>query len=552
SCNSFAGKVFGISTEQVINKRVSEVVTDSKLIDVLSTGEAKKGDKEVINGMTVIRSWYPMLDGENIAGAVEIIRDVSELEALAEKFTDVRELCQELEAIIENSFDGIAVTNSKGQLLRISKSYSRITGIPWEKIEKHIGSNINDLVAKGTLTSSVTKQVLQSSKASTISQRIKDGPELMVTGSPIYNLEGEITRVVCNLRDISQLNEMKQQIKENKDLVARYYSELEELRSNQLQLDGIIVHSGEMRRAMEMATRVAKVDSTVLITGETGAGKEIIAKIIHKASPRKDGPFIAVNCGAIPETLLESELFGYDKGAFTGANRDGKLGLLEVANEGTVFLDEIGDLPLQLQVKLLRVIQEQEIVRIGGVKPVKLNIRILAATNRNLQQMVEEKKFREDLFYRLNVIPINIPPLRERREDIIPLAVHFLEKYGKKYSMRKKFSPDALSLLERYTWPGNVRELENVVERALIMSEGDIILTRNLPVNQDESKEVIVTPIAVNDILPLKEAGELLERELLSQALSMGRSTRKAAVLLGVDHSTIVRKINKYKLAINK
>jgi PAS domain S-box-containing protein len=332
----FFGKFFYyfIGFLQWNHKYLPEVLDGhASLLRVLTTGDSQKGVKEVINGVAVIRGWYPIMHNNTISGAVEIIQDLSEQEVMSEKLTDARELCQELEAIIDNSYDGIVVTDIKGKLLRISNSFTRIAEVPQEKLQEYLGKYMCDLVERGKVSNTVTEKVLVDKKATTINLRIKNGPELMVTGSPVFNDQKEVFRVVCNIRDISQLNELKRQIKENKDLAARYYTELEELRARQLQLDGIIVHSPEMRRAVELALRVATVDSTVLITGETGVGKEGIAKIIHQASPRKDGPFITVNCGAIPEALLESELFGYEKGAFTGANRDGKSGLLEVIME---------------------------------------------------------------------------------------------------------------------------------------------------------------------------------------------------------------------------
>jgi len=285
-----------------------------------------------------------------------------------------------------------------------------------------------------------------------------------------------------------------------------------------------------------------------LITGETGSGKEVISKLIHRTSKRSEGPFVVVNCGAIPENLLESELFGYEKGAFTGANKEGKIGLIEVASEGTLLLDEVGELPLSSQVKILRVMQENQIMRVGGLKPIKANVRFLAATNKNLKEMIKNKTFREDLFYRLNVVPIHIPPLRERREDILPLARFFLQKYNSQYNLNKSFSQETLYSLETHSWPGNVRELDNFIERLIVCSKEDIIAPDNETMIDYFGNTLFGNRIIVTDIIKLKEARNLLEEQLITRALGLFCSSRKAAHVLGVDHSTIVRKAKKYNI----
>jgi transcriptional regulator with PAS, ATPase and Fis domain len=303
-----------------------------------------------------------------------------------------------------------------------------------------------------------------------------------------------------------------------------------------------------MKKVFDFAARVAQVDSTVLITGESGSGKEIVAKTIHKLSKRKDGPLIQINCGAIPENLLESELFGYEPGAFTGASKEGKLGMFELAENGTLFLDEIGELPLNLQVKLLRVLQEREIVRVGGIKPKKINVRIIAATNKDLEKMVEKGMFREDLYYRLNVVRIKIPPLRERKTDIPPLIQHFLRKFNEKYEMNKKISPEVIERLIAYDWPGNVRELENLIERLVVIVIEDIIELKHLPDYLQASINSDHFQVSVSGIIPLKKASEDLEKQLISKALQKYGSTRKAAQILEVDQATIVRKAKKYNI----
>ncbi|MGE5585933.1 MAG: sigma 54-interacting transcriptional regulator [Bacillota bacterium] len=311
-------------------------------------------------------------------------------------------------------------------------------------------------------------------------------------------------------------------------------------------LPPIIAYSVEMGRVLQLAAKVALVNTTVLILGESGVGKEVVARFIHGTGPRREGPFVTINCGAIPATLLESELFGYESGAFTGARREGKPGMIDVASRGTLFLDEISELPGDLQVKLLQVIQERRLTRVGGVKPVDVDIRIIAATNRDLAGMVAKGEFRADLFYRLNVVPITIPPLRERPDDVIPLIYHFLERFNGAHGYRKTISEDAREILARYSWPGNVRELENLVERLVVTVEGDEIGPGDLPRQVLEEGGLHRPGVVVGGIMPLRQAVEEVERQIIQRALSEKRSTYSIARLLGVNQSTVVRKIKKY------
>ncbi|WP_366924396.1 sigma 54-interacting transcriptional regulator [Metallumcola ferriviriculae] len=311
---------------------------------------------------------------------------------------------------------------------------------------------------------------------------------------------------------------------------------------------GIVAKSQAMMEVLRMAFQIATVDCTVLILGESGVGKEAIAKLIHENSSNSDGPFVKVNCGAIPENLLESELFGYEYGAFTGAKREGKLGKFEMAHNGTILLDEIGDLPLHLQVKLLRVIQEREIIRIGANQSRKVNIRILAATNKDLREMTMQGKFREDLYYRLNVVPLHIPPLRERREDIMPLIVHFKKKYEKKYQMARTCSPEVVRVYLSYDWPGNVRELENVIERIYVMGEPGKELTPERLIKYFFNvtwQANYKNSVTVHKLVPLKEAAEEMEMQLISMAFKQFGTISKVAEVLNVDPSTISRKVKR-------
>lgn len=309
-----------------------------------------------------------------------------------------------------------------------------------------------------------------------------------------------------------------------------------------------IARSDTMKKVMEVVKKVSFVDSTTLLLGKSGVGKSMIAKLIHKYSSRSDKRFISVNCGAIPEPLMEAELFGYTHGSFTGGQRGGKKGIFESANEGIVFLDEVGELPVNLQVKLLEVLQENCIRPIGATKSVPINVRVIAATNQNLLELVNQKKFREDLYYRLNVIPIEIPPLSERIEDIVYLARYFLKQKISKYGIFKSFHPEVEDVFKQYEWPGNVRELENIIERLMITTEESEIQLKHLPaLFHSISGKNIPCNEENNHIIPLKQAKELVEKELIIKAYNLYKSTYKAAEVLGVNQSTIAKKLKKFR-----
>ena len=465
--------------------------------------------------------------------------------AYSQELQKCRNWNKELEIIFESSYDGIILSDEKGVMFRANKSIERVSGgVTFANI---IGKTAKQLEKEGIILSQ-TKKILGKDPL-TLTQKLCTGVELFITSTRAYDADGKFMFHVATLRDMTELNRLKREMEETKDLSARYYQELIQLRDRMLQVEQVIVRSDVMRQVCERVFKVARTDTNVLLTGPSGSGKEVVAKMIHKMSERKKCAFVQINCGAIPETLLESELFGYNQGAFTGANKQGKVGLMEMANNGTILLDEIGDLPLALQVKLLRAIQERVIYRIGSTSPIQLDVRIIAATNKNLEQMVSDGTFREDLYYRLNVIPIDVPPLKERREDILPLAFHFLERYNKKHETYKTLSMEVCALLEEYEWPGNVRELENLVERMVVISDSKILTVQCLPqhIQAKCQSEVTINNnefMNGNEIIPLKQVREKVEREVIKNALRIYGSTRKAAKVLSVDHSTIVRKMN--------
>lgn len=457
----------------------------------------------------------------------------------------------ELEDILESSHDGLFITDGKGNILMVNSAWERICGIHREFV---LGKNAQDLVNSKYYTQSSVMAAIEARKKTSIMLEMtkgeKIGQKILATAIPIWDENGNIKRVVANIRDITEILYLKELLEKTQQLNQIYAAELEQMRFQQLSKNyDIIARSPDTKRVLEMAAQVAKVDSTVLITGESGAGKEVVANAIHRISHRCDGPLIKINCGAIPEALLESELFGYEAGAFTGARKQGKPGMFEMAKKGTLFLDEIGDISFNLQAKLLRALQDHEIVRIGGLKPISVDARIVAATNKHLKEMVKSGTFREDLYYRLNVVSIEIPPLRERKEDIPLLVLHFVEKINNKYRFTKKVSSEVIDNFTLYPWPGNIRELENVIERMLVMTEEEQIGSTHLPAYIRNQAYQSPDNVVVFENVPFKRAIERAERQLLEQALKKHGSTRKVAKALKINQSTVVRKIKKYGLS---
>jgi len=435
---------------------------------------------------------------------------------------------------IDESFDGFVLSDIRGKIFYANKAVEQISGVPTTEI---VGKTTKDMVEDGIIISQSMK-VLKKDPL-TISQKLRTGIEVFITSKPVYTEDGQFVCYVANYHRFSRIDDL---YREHHNQVDINYTELQQLRLQMLKTDEWIGASFETKKLKEKVAKVAKTEANILIIGESGVGKEVVSKTIHKISDRREFPFILINCGAIPETLMEAELFGHEKGAFTGAV-SAKPGLLEAADKGTVLLDEIGEIPLHLQVKLLRVIQTREVTRVGSTKPRKLDIRFLAATNRDLKQMVQEGKFREDLYYRLNVIPIKIPPLRDRKEDITVLCTHFLEKYNKKYAVDKRLTDSAYRLLSEYAWPGNVRQLENTMEQLVILTEGFEIDGRDLPRELLKNQVEDYFPA---EIIPLPDLREQTEKRMIRLALDRYKTIREAAKHLGVDHSTLVKKIKRY------
>lgn len=438
----------------------------------------------------------------------------------------------------ESSYDGLHILDRTGKTLYINSACTRIEGISQEEAIK---KDIFQLVRDGIYSESVTLRVLETKEVTTIIQVAKNGNRILATGTPIFDENDEISMIVVNSRDITELNELRQevQVKEN---------ELNNLKIQHGRYEGVIAKSSSMQRVLRTALSVAKFNSTVLITGESGVGKGLLANFIHQSSERMNKPLIKIDCSSIPETLIESELFGYEKGAFTGADKKGKIGLLEMANGGTVFLDEIGEMPLSMQAKLMRAIQDRVIVPVGGTEEHPLDVRFIAATNVDLVKMVKEKLFREDLYYRINVVPLHIPALRERPEDLILLIKHITDKINHEHGFKKMLSSEVHNLLINYDWPGNVRQLENYIERVLVSNEHDLIEKEDIDIEVlKRSGESIIGFCDDLEHDGYKGTLDRFDEYILRKIIEQEGSIPKAAKKSGVAATTIRRKLERYK-----
>ena len=390
--NKAARKMLGNEEESPVGQHFSQVRPETwgDLKSILETGEPQVGKKIVLPQATIIANRNPIVVNGRVLGAISVFQDISEYEALISGLQGYRKLHRELEAIFESSFDGLYITDGKANTIRVNTAYERITGL---KREDLLGRNMIDLVKEGVFDHSVTLDVLEQRDQVTIMQKIKSDKHLLVTGTPIFDDEEKIALVVTNVRDITLLNDVRDQLEESRRLSSRYYQSLIEQEKFQHHLQDLVVKSSSMIQTVRRAIKVAAVEASVLLYGESGVGKSMLARIIHLISPRKERPFIKISCGAIPDSLIESELFGYTKGAFTGAAPEGKAGLIEVGHTGTVFLDEVGELTPATQVKLLQVIEDKMFTRLGGTRAISVDVRIVAATNQKPERPCSKGTF---------------------------------------------------------------------------------------------------------------------------------------------------------------
>ncbi|ODN30645.1 sigma-54 interaction domain-containing protein [Fervidobacterium thailandense] len=531
--NKNACKLLGL-TSDIIGKYVADVVKNTRLHIVVKTGLPEIDQVQHTENAVIITSRIPIRDEHGqIIGAVAVFRDITSIRKLAEEITNLKEIEAQLKAIIDSTNDAISVADENGIVRLVNKAYTKITGFTPEEV---IGKPATVDIAEGESI----HMLISKTRTPIYNARLKVGPakkEVIVNATPLF-VKGQFKGSVAVVHDVSEILQLTNELEEVKRLIRHMKA--------QYTFDDIIGDSRLIQIAKEQAKKVAQTPATVLLRGESGTGKELFAHAIHNSSQRKKGPFVSVNCAAIPESILEAELFGYEEGAFTGALRGGKKGLVEEADGGTLFLDEIGKLPLSLQSKLLRFIETKEFVPVGGRSVKKVDVRIIAATNMDLEKMVRNGEFLPDLYFRLNVFPIYLPPLKERREDIPKIAMHIVKKLNQQYGrMVEGISPQVLHYITTRDWPGNVRELENFLGRVMINMgpEERYIELKHLP-ERDSYHEPKSTEVKVG---PLKDLVEEFEKQVIQETLKKANGDKfKAAEILDISVRTLYYKLERY------
>ncbi len=542
--NKAAERLTGIDSKAALGKPVAEVVNDTRLPYILETGDSELNRQQNLGNIKIVTNRMPVKDKNGrIIGAVAVFRDITDVIHLAEEITNLKEMQSMLAAIFYATQDAISVVDQNGLGVMINPAYTRITGLNEKDI---IGKPATVDIAEGE---SIHMQVIKTKKPIK-GALIKVGPlhkEVLVNAAPII-VDGELRGSVGVIHDMSEITKLSDELKNAKDIIRSLEAKYT--------FEDIIGKDPLMVAAVEKARKAAEIPITVLLRGESGTGKEIFAHSIHNASERKYRKFVRVNCSAIPETLLESELFGYDEGAFTGARKGGRKGLFEEADKGTIFLDEIGEIPPGTQSKLLRVLQEKEFVRVGGTKSINVDVRVIAATNVDLEAAIDKGSFRADLYYRLNVLPIRIPPLRMRKGDVYDLCIFFIRKLNQQYGRNVlDISQQAIRHLKEYNWPGNVRELENVIGRAIInMKIGDtVILDSHLPqferlLRKDEAHTVQEEEYSSTS-MTLEDVVEQAEKRYIEQVIKeCSNNKTKAARLMDISLRSLYYKLERYGL----
>ncbi|MFF2496702.1 sigma-54 interaction domain-containing protein [Peribacillus sp. NPDC058075] len=537
--NETAESILGLHRSFLQFRDYKMLLTIDKNLDKVRTGETLISVNASINFKHTVGNFYPLKMEDKIKGLIHIFFSREVFEDSVKELDFVRSLNSDLQTVYSSSQEQILVIDESGKIIRVAGMFLHDF---WkvDNPENIIGKHISEFAEKNIFQPNVFELCKKQKKKVTSIQDSMGRSRVWSVATPVYH-EGILEKVVVLSRDITHENSS---ILDQSEVGSQTQHDYDDLKNNEKQL---VYRSKIIERLMVEIKRVAQFNSTILLEGESGVGKEVFVQQIHSASPRSNQHLVRINCGAIPENLIESELFGYEKGAFTGADKNGKAGLFEIANNGTLFLDEIGDLPLNMQVKLLRVFQEREVTRIGGTQPKPVNVRIITATNKDLRELVNQGEFREDLYYRLYVIPFSIPPLRERKEDIFPLAIYFLEQFKKMYDINKNFTPEAIEVLETYSWPGNVRELQNIVERLTLLGDGEWIKREHALKFLYGEVQKKKTQLMVLELMPLKEAVEELETQLIQRGMQKYGTADKLSKVLGVSPATISRRMKKLK-----
>ena len=549
--NPKAEQLFKCQADVFLGKHVYSLFPNSPLPEVVRTGKTLLACREKFGENIVVVNRTPIIVAGGIVGAVSVFQDITELESISEELNHTKKLQATLEAIVENPYEGMIVVDENSIVTLINQFYADALGIAREEI---IGKNILEITPHSQMP-----DIIRTGQARIGDLWKVNNHEFMIMRIPIMK-DGKVIGAIGKslFKDIPLAIQFAKKLVQLENDLLSYKQELRTIHHSRSTIDDLIGKSAKITDIKNLIMRAANTSSTVLITGESGTGKEVVSNLVHNAGARKDGPFIKINCSAIPESLLESELFGYTEGAFTGASKGGKPGKFEQANHGTLFLDEIGDMSVSMQTKILRAIQEREIERVGGTQPIRVDVRIIAATHRDLSKMITEDKFRLDLFYRLNVFVIELPPLRQRLEDIELLSSHLLMRLKKRLlTSVEGVSSEAIELLKQHHWPGNIRELENVLERAINISDEPNILPEHLPVQLKRSKvDSNPNPRLINleDVrlagqINLEEVILAIEKELILSAMLLANGNKaKLASALGIHRTALYRKLTKHQL----
>ncbi|MBF7083086.1 sigma-54-dependent transcriptional regulator [Desulfallas sp. Bu1-1] len=543
-CNRQVEKFLELPAGEILGRHVRDFFPTTGLMEVMEAGQPQLGCRLSLKNSTYLSNRTPIIINGNIVGAVAVFQDVTEIHNIINELTtkneEIRELQETLTSILELSSDGIVAVNKDYIITMANQAFASFFN---KKADEIIGKHVKEIY------NPIFPKAMETGKPEYGYITTLNGQEIIANRVPIRK-NGEIVGALGTVvfKNISDLYALSEKISNLRSQLAFYKGELKRVHRSRFTFDQIIGQNPAFVTLKETAKRVAKNQSTVLIRGESGTGKELFAKAIYTESGRNHGPFIKVNCAAVPENLLESELFGYKEGAFTGAKKGGHVGKFELADKGIIFLDEIGDMPLLMQAKLLRVLQEKEIERLGDTKPRRIDVRVIAATNRNLEEMVAEGEFREDLYYRINVVSLNIPPLRERIDDLDLLLQHFIAIFNKQFGLRVSgIDQEAMAVLRNHRWPGNIRELENVIERAFNILEGDKIRKEHLPLYLQSSQKYKGTGSRGG----LHQLIEEIEREAINNALKACHGNKnRAASLLGLSRAGLYKKLKRYKIKI--
>ena len=532
-----------------------------KLIQTcISKGESQLGYHIHGKNVSLVANITPIYRDGSVIGSMSNFQPMNQFEDSAIKLESYARLSRELEAIIDNSPDGIVVYDGDGRVKTMNKVAAIYDGVRAENV---IGMHYSKMIEIGILDRSVVPMILKTKKKfSALIEVKKTDKTVLVNGVPVFDDNGKISLIILCFHDMTQLNNIQERLEESRTVAEKCKDELAELGLKELVGKEVVVKNTAMRQVYQVAIKLAKMEvSNILILGESGTGKGLMTRFMHKSSKRAQKPFVQINCAAVPESLLEAELFGYEKGAFTGADDRGKAGLFELAHGGTLFLDEIGDMPLLIQAKLLKYLDDHQVTRLGSVKSKVIDCIVIAATNCNLEELVAEKKFREDLYYRLNAFPIQIPPLRERPEDVFELAQFYLKKYNTEYKRKRKITAKGIQALQNHPFRGNVRELINIIKKAVVLSEQqkiDSIIIESLPASGKKVK--------IGTVLSLQNTGRrsttkkngkkslndevlLLEEQIIKDTMQHCQNLREIASELSISEPTAWRKMKKHGLS---